>query len=69
MEHFPLSERLKSALIDGKGEYADYLKLILEYEAGGWDTVSEIACKIGINERKISQHYFEALGWADAYNL
>ncbi len=69
MKHLPVSKKLKSALINGKGEFADYLKLILAYEAGDWDLVSKISCKIKISEKKLSQHYLEALGWADAYNL
>jgi len=67
MEKLPLSESIKLALVKGKGELSDYLKIASSYEAGSWKECSILASNIGVNKDKIPGYYIEAVSWADAY--
>ena len=66
MERLPLSEAIKRALLEGKGELADYLNLASSYEKGDWSAVSGLVTKIGVAEEKMAQCYMDAVGWADS---
>jgi EAL and modified HD-GYP domain-containing signal transduction protein len=67
MEKLPLTEDIKSALVEGEGEMADYLNLISCYEMGDWGGVNEMVARVGVEEEKIPEFYMDALGWADSY--
>ena len=63
----PLSKNIKQALLEEKGNLADYLKLVSSYESANWKTFSSIISKININEKKIPEFYQDAVKWADSY--
>ena len=65
MEKLPLSENIKQALVYGKGELIDYLRLAVYYEMGDWEKIPEMAATRGLNEEELPHYYMEALGWAD----
>ena len=65
MAKLPLSENLKDALIHGKGDLNDYLKLAVCYEKGDWSEVSELKDTIGLDEEELPSYFMEALSWAD----
>lgn len=69
MEKLPLTESIKLALVKGKGELSDYLKLTSSYEAGNWKECSKLASNMGVNKDKIPGYYIQAVSWADAYPL
>ena len=65
MEKLPLSKNIKDALIHGKGELNDYLRLSICYEKGNWEEVSELKETIGLDEKELPSYFMEALIWAD----
>jgi EAL and modified HD-GYP domain-containing signal transduction protein len=69
MQTLPLSKNIKQALLEEKGDLADYLKLVSSYESANWETFSSIISKININEKKIPEFYQEAVNWADSYSF
>jgi EAL and modified HD-GYP domain-containing signal transduction protein len=69
MEKLPFSSDIKSALIEGKGDLANYLNLVSYYEMADWKGVSDIVAKIGVSEEKIPEFYADAVGWADSYDV
>lgn len=67
MQTLPLSKNIKQALLEEKGNLADYLKLVSCYESADWETLSSIISKINIDEKKIPEYYQDAVSWADSY--
>ncbi len=65
----PLTQRIKNALIERKGELSDFLDLIRSYEEGEWQCVTETVEKMGLAKANISKFYIDAVGWADSYPL
>jgi len=61
----PLSTNIKAALINGEGVLGDCLKLAKYYEKGEWNYVSKTAGTLGTDEKKLPDHYMEAVCWAD----
>lgn len=67
MQTLPLSKNIKQALLEEKGNLADYLKLVSSYESANWETFSSIISKINIHENKVPEFYQDAVSWADSY--
>ncbi len=67
MNTLPLSKNIKLALLEEKGELADYLKLVSSYESADWKKFSSMISKININEDNIPEFYQDAVTWADSY--
>jgi EAL and modified HD-GYP domain-containing signal transduction protein len=67
MNTLPLSKNIKLALLEEKGELADYLKLVSSYESADWKKFSSMISKININEDDIPEFYQDAVSWADSY--
>lgn len=67
MNRLPLSKNIKEALLEEKGDLADYLRLVSSYEAANWEECSLMVSKIELNENDIPGFYQDAVIWADAY--
>lgn len=67
MNKLPLTKNIKEALLEGKGELADYLRLVSSYEAANWEECSLMVSKINLNEKDIPGFYQDAVIWADSY--
>ncbi|HSQ85427.1 MAG TPA: HDOD domain-containing protein [Desulfobacterales bacterium] len=67
MQSLPLSKNIKEALLEEKGDLADYLKLVCSYESANWETFSSIISKVNVDEKKLPEFYQEAVSWADSY--
>jgi c-di-GMP-related signal transduction protein len=65
MKRLPLSANIKMALVEGTGELMDYLALVHAYESANWETVFDLAARLGIQEEKMPALYINAVGWAD----
>jgi c-di-GMP-related signal transduction protein len=63
----PLSKNIKQALLEKKGDLADYLNLVSSYESANWETFSSILSKIKVDEKKIPEFYQDAVSWADFF--
>ncbi len=66
MSKLPLSENIKSALIEGKGELKSFLELSECYERGNWEKFTEIINNLKISDEIFPEIFFEAISWADA---
>jgi len=67
MKNLPLSKNIKLALLEGKGELTDYLKLVSSYETANWEQCSLMISKINAKKDKIPEYYQNAVNWADSY--
>jgi c-di-GMP phosphodiesterase len=65
MKRLPLSANIKMALVEGTGELMDYLALVHAYESANWETVFDLAARLGIPEERMPALYINAVGWAD----
>jgi EAL and modified HD-GYP domain-containing signal transduction protein len=68
MNSLPLSDNIKSALVDRKGELIDYLRLVEYYERGQWDRVAEVCQTMQIDEQKLPESYLSACQWSNTFN-
>lgn len=69
LEKLPLSDAIKNALIEGKGDYSGVLSLVVQYEAGNWHKVDEMVQSLGISEKILPENYLAAIQWADALTV
>ncbi len=67
VKQLPFSETVKKALVDQKGQLADYLNLVTAYESGAWKACRELSRLIGVSDEVLPASYAAAVGWADAY--
>jgi EAL and modified HD-GYP domain-containing signal transduction protein len=67
MRDLPLDERIKSALVQRKGDLMGYLGLVEFYEKGQWPLVSRVAAALKIPEGKLPDIYAKACQWANTF--
>lgn len=60
LENMPVSENVKHALLDGKGELAFYLNFVVDYEKLNFETLKLRAQKMGLSESKAIEFYTKA---------
>jgi EAL and modified HD-GYP domain-containing signal transduction protein len=65
MKNLPLSEKIKSALIDRKGELIGYLLLAETYEKGQWEFMDKVSDVIKIPHDKLPALYSQACAWSN----
>ncbi|MCP3927349.1 MAG: HDOD domain-containing protein [Desulfobacterales bacterium] len=65
MKMLPLSEDIKSALVDRKGELYKILFIVQEFEKGEFWKAEKIVKHLKMNFDEIPEVYKEALAWAD----
>ncbi len=65
LEKLPLSKDTKDALLGEGGCFRDIYNLMLVYEKGEWDKISEYAKKLEIDLTKLHDYYIESLEWAN----
>ena len=61
----PLSDKIKSALVDAKGRLAGYIELSRSYETGKWDRVSRLSQALKLTGKVLSDAYLEACQWSN----
>lgn len=67
MKHLPVSNNLKKALTQRRGELFSALEFIELYEKGEWDLLEQKRQAAEIQEGKIASFYLEAITWADNF--
>jgi EAL and modified HD-GYP domain-containing signal transduction protein len=67
MAELPLEEKIKSALVQRKGELMGYLGLVEFYEKGQWHLVSRVASALNLTESKLPEFYRQACQWANTF--
>ncbi len=58
-----VSREIKEALVDGKGEFAELLDFIKQYEAGEWQEVSRLMLLKQIDIQVVYDAYMNSLKW------
>ncbi|GAA5219134.1 EAL and HDOD domain-containing protein [Corallincola platygyrae] len=66
LSKLPLSDDIKSALLNNEGELANYLALILDYERAVWDGVSSLSHSLGVDSGQLPEFYRDAIGWSNS---
>jgi len=65
LSELPISDDVKNALLCQKNLYNDILNLVVAYEKGEWETVTEYSEKTGVNEAVLPTYYFTSTKWAN----
>lgn len=65
----PLSDELKLALNEGKGELGHLLNAVKSYEKADWDKVSHYCNELGISEEHFASQYADSVKWSDDFTL
>jgi c-di-GMP-related signal transduction protein len=60
----PIAADVGGALQGEKGRMRDVLDIVIRYEQGQWDEFAQLAQKLSIEEKKISEMYLKALLWS-----
>jgi EAL and modified HD-GYP domain-containing signal transduction protein len=66
LKQLPISEKVKEALIDRKGELYVFIRLIETYETGNWAAFRYAQKKSGMGNTKILDFYVQAIEWAES---
>ena len=61
LEHLPVGDEIKDALLKQEGRAGLLYKLIISYENADWRTMSEAAAELNIPQSMIAQKYFECV--------
>lgn len=61
LEHLPVGDEIKDALLKQEGRAGLLYKLIIAYENADWRTMSEAAAELNIPQSMIAQKYFECV--------
>jgi EAL and modified HD-GYP domain-containing signal transduction protein len=64
LEQIPLSEELKSALLNKPGQLRDILELVIGYEAGDWERFAKLKDELHLNESEIPSIHREGIKMA-----
>lgn len=64
LAQLPLAPDVRAALLGEPNELGQLLDLIVAYEHGDWDAVSDIAEAFGVAEEVVTGYYIEAIKWA-----
>jgi EAL and modified HD-GYP domain-containing signal transduction protein len=62
----PISEKIKTALIEKKGELSFYIGLVIDYENMNWTRIKLRASKLNLTEQNIIDIFLEATQWANS---
>jgi c-di-GMP-related signal transduction protein len=65
LKQLPITDKVKEALIDRKGELYVFIRLIESYEVGNWVAFRYAQKKSGVGDIKILDFYVQAIAWAD----
>ncbi|MFZ5570720.1 MAG: EAL and HDOD domain-containing protein [Thermodesulfobacteriota bacterium] len=65
MKQIPLTEEIRDALVWRKGVLAGFLRLAVEYEKGGWQTVPSLCAKLSVSEDRLPSLYLQACQWSN----
>jgi c-di-GMP-related signal transduction protein len=60
-----VADEIKDALNGQPSPFRPIFDLVLDYESGNWDLLSNSSCAIGLKEQSIPDLYKRAIEWAD----
>jgi c-di-GMP-related signal transduction protein len=69
LTHLPLSDELKLALNEGKGELGHLLNAVQAYEKADWEQVNHYCKILDISETLFASQYAESVKWGDDFTI
>jgi len=69
LTNLPLSDELKLALHEGKGELGNLLNAVKSYEKADWEQVNHYCNVLGISEEHFAIQYTESVKWSDNFTI
>lgn len=69
LTNLPLSDELKLALNEGKGELGHLLNAVKSYEKADWEQVNYYCKVLGIPEQLFASQYAESVKWGDDFTV
>lgn len=61
LEHLPLSDEIREALLHGEGPHGRVLSAVLAFEQADWEKLDQL----GIEPQRVANACFEAVSWGD----
>ena len=65
LAQIPLSDAIKQALFEKRGELAFYLAFVTDYEQLNWERLKLRADKMSLSEKEAIGLFMESTQWAD----
>lgn len=65
MENLPLSEKIRTALVQRRGDLIGYLLLAETYEKGQWEPMAKVCKVLRVSEAKLPEIYQQACRWSN----
>ena len=69
LTNLPLSDELKLALNEGKGELGHLLNAVKAYQNADWEQVNNHCNILGISEELFARQYAESVKWGDDFTI
>jgi EAL and modified HD-GYP domain-containing signal transduction protein len=64
LDHVPIDQESKSVLLGGASRLRPFYQLMLARESGEWETASQLATQLHLNESDVAESYWQAMQWA-----
>lgn len=64
LENVPVDREIREALQGHPGPLSNFYQLMAAQESGQWETVSELARQLHLDEASVAETYWEAVRWA-----
>lgn len=68
LESVPVDQETKSLLLGGASRLRPFYQLMLAQESGEWQSITELAHQLHLDESQVAEAYWEAVGWAQRLN-
>lgn len=69
LSELPIADEIKDALLGKDNLLYRVLRLIIMYEQGNWESVSELVAALGLDSGKVLPNYLTAVKWANDFSL
>lgn len=65
LEELPISDDIKNALLGGESEFKTIYDIVVSYEKGDWEVLSEAIDHFSLNEFEIPKIYYDSVKWTN----
>ena len=64
LKEIAIGEEIRNALLGKSNALRRILDVVLNYERGNWDEISQAAANLGVRDEVITERYLESVDWA-----
>jgi EAL and modified HD-GYP domain-containing signal transduction protein len=68
LENIPLDHETKAILLGGDSKLRPVYQLMLARESGDWNSATDCARQLGLNESEVAEAYWQAMQWVRQIN-